>query len=678
MPKFNRVRYTNLTDGSTAMRRWICYRTITNLKNFFVNSKSAKYLLAILVTILTIQQICFMYTEPSSPDIAQNIRGLWTYKCMKNRCRKTQFTGKDGEDSGQISLNVCKLTCGDPPGSLWPMPTGKVQIQRQLVAINPNNIIMEDEPPGNQEMNTQNGKVYLALRGSFSTRLLTETVGKPIKADGGYEFHLTLQIQDTSVDKPTLNMDESYQLKVETDNDKKLVQGTIIAKTYFGARHATETLNQLIVYDDVSRKLVMPGSIEIFDQPVYKYRALMLDTSRNFISIEAIRRTIDGMASVKMNVLHWHITDSHSFPLESKMFPQLTIYGAYGPDQFYSQKEVKSLVEFARWKGVKIVPEFDSPAHVGEGWQWADNTLIGFNAQPWFKICNEAPCGLVNPISDRVFEMLQGILSEMHDLFDISEVFHMGGDEVNLLTWKDDKEIQAYMKKRQWDDKSSLFRLWGDFHKRTYSILQKVTATSPRAILWTSKLTGQEYIDEILDKKHYIIHVWSNATLAEKNIEQINQIRLLAKKGYQMIFSNSDALYLDCGFGGWVTDGHNWCSPYKTWQQLYSNDMVAILKDITRNEYKPEMDRLIYGASAAMWTEQVDEHNLDGRVWPRLAALAERLWTNPSTPWQVAEFRFLHQRERLVRYGIHPEALQPLWCRQNEGDCPDTTPKPRK
>ncbi|RZF47974.1 hypothetical protein LSTR_LSTR017471 [Laodelphax striatellus] len=217
----------------------------------------------------------------------------------------------------------------------------------------------------------------------------------------------------------------------------------------------------------------------------------------------------------------------------------------------------------------------------------------------------------------------------------------------------------------------SLIKLWDNFQQRAYSTLQQVTATSPQVILWTNTLTEQKDVDRILDKRHYIIQVWTTA-----NDERI---KMLAKKGYRMIFSNHDALYLDCGFGGWVTDGNNWCSPYKTWQQIYSNDMSAILKNVTGSEYSPEMEQLAYGASATIWTEEIDEHSLDGRVWPRLAALAERLWTNPSTPWQEAEFRFLHHRERLVRQGIHPEALQPQWCRQNEGDCPDRRPrKPKK
>lgn len=124
--------------------------------------------------------------------------------------------------------------------------------------------------------------------------------------------------------------------------------------------------------------------------------------------------------------------------------------------------------------------------------------------------------------------------------------------------------------------------------------------------------------------------------------------------------SNYDALYFDCGFGAWVSEGNNWCSPYIGWQKVYKNNLTHF------GEYNGQF----YGAEAALWSEQVDHHTMDGRVWPRLSALAERLWTNPSTNWREAESRMLIHRERLVENGIAAEALEPQWCLQHEGDCP--------
>ncbi|RZF41892.1 hypothetical protein LSTR_LSTR005660 [Laodelphax striatellus] len=598
----------------------------------------------------------------ATEDIVRNIRGRWTYKCVNQKCHKTLYKAAQGLP--QTSLNVCKLKCGDPPGALWPLPNGHVSIHDKIVSINPNNNNIESASADNREIDWKVGKLFLELRKSFLSRVISEATTRDARAEG-YGLIIKLQVKDTFAYRPTLDMDESYHLHVETIDNK--IVANILGPTFFGTRHGLETLSQLVTYDDVTNTLVMPGQMEIRDRPAYKYRALTLDTARNFIPIEDIRRTIDGMASVKMNIFHWHITDSHSFPMESKTFPNLTIYGAYGPDKIYTQKEIRDLVEFAAWKGVKIIPEFDAPAHTGEGWQgWTPpGTLICLNDQPWYDHCVEPPCGQLNPVSENVYKILKGIQTDMHEMFDLSDVYHMGGDEVQFKCWNSSKDVRDFIQSRGWNesDSNSMFRIWDTFQRRAYSILQEVTDKSPQAILWTSTLTEQKDVKEIIEPSQYIIQIWTTGTDA--------QIKELAKNGYRMIFSNYDALYLDCGFGGWVAGGNNWCSPYKPWQTIYSNDMVQLLKQVTGSEYRPEMAQLIYGASAALWTEQVDEQSLDGRVWPRLAALAERLWTNPSTPWQEAEYRLLHQRERLVKMKIEAEALQPEWCRQNEGDCPD-------
>ncbi|XP_055602211.1 chitooligosaccharidolytic beta-N-acetylglucosaminidase-like [Uranotaenia lowii] len=125
--------------------------------------------------------------------------------------------------------------------------------------------------------------------------------------------------------------------------------------------------------------------------------------------------------------------------------------------------------------------------------------------------------------------------------------------------------------------------------------------------------------------------------------------------------SNYDALYLDCGFSGWFDSSPNWCSPYIGWQKFYNNDLKPM---------GGEFGNQILGAEAALWLEQVDHHSLDIRIWPRTSALAERLWSDPAHGWQAAESRMLVHRERLAENGIAAESLQPLWCLQNEGDCP--------
>lgn len=125
--------------------------------------------------------------------------------------------------------------------------------------------------------------------------------------------------------------------------------------------------------------------------------------------------------------------------------------------------------------------------------------------------------------------------------------------------------------------------------------------------------------------------------------------------------SNYDALYFDCGYGSWVGEGNNWCSPYIGWQKVYNNDWRQIAG---------ERRSQILGAEATLWSEQADDQVLDGRFWPRASALAERLWSDPETGWRAAESRMLAHRERLVENGIAAESLQPEWCADHEGQCP--------
>ena len=115
----------------------------------------------------------------------------------------------------------------------------------------------------------------------------------------------------------------------------------------------------------------------VTDVPTYPIRSITLDTSRSFISLAGLRRTIDAMAMNKLNTLHWHITDTHSFPIEIRSEPRLAQYGAYSPEQVYSAEQVAELVRYARQRGVRLLPELDAPAHVGYGWQWGEKAGLG-------------------------------------------------------------------------------------------------------------------------------------------------------------------------------------------------------------------------------------------------------------------------------------------------------------
>lgn len=192
---------------------------------------------------------------------------------------------------------------------------------------------------------------------------------------GQRSVHVHIYVED---DGATMSLDKSefYQLVINHTTDEE-VRVIIYADTFFGARHALETMSQLVNYDDVNDSLQIVDEAMVSDAPVYAIRALTVDTSRNFITMESLKRTIDGMAMNKLNTLHWHITDTNSFPIEIQREPRLTQYGAYSPRQVYSKQDVLELVQYGRERGVRILPEMDMPAHVGYGWQWGEKAGLG-------------------------------------------------------------------------------------------------------------------------------------------------------------------------------------------------------------------------------------------------------------------------------------------------------------
>ena len=146
------------------------------------------------------------------------------------------------------------------------------------------------------------------------------------------------------------------------------------------------------------------------------------------------------------------------------------------------------------------------------------------------------------------------------------------------------------------------------------------------------------------------------------------QIGELLQQGYPLLMSNYDAWYLDCGFSAWVGAGHNWCSPYKSWQTAYDNSPRAIARSF-EGASGADYTAQIRGGAAALWSEQSDAQTLDSRLWPRAAAVAERLWAEPQTDSAAALTRLVHHRERMVQRGVGAESLQPEYCHQNDGAC---------
>ncbi|XP_023943280.2 chitooligosaccharidolytic beta-N-acetylglucosaminidase [Bicyclus anynana] len=566
----------------------------------------------------------------------------WHWSCGDGKCVKSKHDPKSSEPA--LSLEACKMFCNEY-GMLWPAPTGETDLGRFLSKININNIEIQILKRGkSDDLMQAAGRRFKGLVGlAVPLGLTPKQTGKAV--------YVYLVNENPDVKEFTLSdTDESYSLRVSPESNER-INATIFANNFFGIRHGLETLSQLIVFDDIKNHLLIARDVTIDDKPAYPYRGILLDTARNYYSLESIMATIDAMAAVKLNTFHWHITDSQSFPFQSTKRPDLTKYGAYSPAKIYTKDNIRAVVDYALERGIRVLPEFDAPAHVGEGWQ-DTNLTVCFNAQPWQSFCVEPPCGQLNPVRDELYEYLEDIYSDMAEVFP-TDIFHMGGDEVSEKCWNTSVEIQQFMQQNRWQlDNEGFLNLWNYFQTKAQDKVYKAFGKRLPLIMWTSTLTNYVHADRYLNKDDYVIQVWT--TGADP------QVQGLLKKGYRLILSNYDALYFDCGFGAWVGSGNNWCSPYIGWQKVYENSPKVIAQ-----EYYDQ----ILGGEAALWSEQSDSATLDGRLWPRAAALAERLWAELPTGWQDAEKRMLHARERLVRMGIKAESIEPEWCYQNDGNC---------
>jgi len=566
----------------------------------------------------------------------------WSYKCGDDSvCKRVPLAETNGE---YIPLPKCRLAC-KAGGTLWPYPTGSVQIGSSVVSVNVENILIA---PG-----VKTDRLQSAI-GVFKRHF------KQFTGPGDAQVTLQFQISDES-SQLDLKTDESYRLFIQTHAGKVTV--VITALTYQGGRHGLETLSQLIQCEDDS--CYMATNVLITDAPKYPWRGVLLDTSRNYFTVETIKTLIDGLSASKLNTFHWHITDTHSFPFYSKRRPRMTEWGAYSPDQIYTEEDIKHIVHYADVRGVRVVPELDAPAHSGNGYQWGEEDGLGklavcVNRDPWEKYCVEPPCGQMNLANPNLYDVVEDIYRDMLDSF-TGSAFHIGGDEVNFNCWNTTQEITDYMDKKQIPrNEEGFMELWNEYQEKALARFKTANGGKLKdMILWTSHMTEPQFL-HYLDPSIYTVQYWESSTN--------KQLPNLVKQGFQVIMSNYDDLYLDCGFGAWVGEGNNWCSPYKGWQQIYMNDPKKYLA--AQGVTDPALWSKIVGGETAMWTEQAGDQNALTKIFPRSYALAERYWSDPTTGWFEAEPRLVYFNSVMEKQRhVYGNTLKPEWCVQSQGIC---------
>src|ERR1035441_8823280 len=408
----------------------------------------------------------------------------------------------------------------------------------------------------------------------------------------------------------SMDEDESYSLEI-TPTTAHLRAATVV-----GAMHGLETLEQLIQSDATG--YFIPAAL-IHDTPRFRWRGLMIDCGRHFMPIDVIKRTLDGMTSVKLNVFHWHLSEDQGFRIESRAFPKLTELGSDG--LFYTQEQAREIVAYARDRGIRVVPEFDMPGHTGA---WFAGYPDLASAPGPFHI--EREFGVFDPVMDptreSTYKFLDAFMREMAAIFP-DEFLHIGGDENNGVEWKANPLIQSFMRDHNLKDTAALQNY---FNQRLFKLLEK---HGKHMIGW----------DEILSPdlpRGVVVQSWRG----------FDSLAAGAKNGYSGILSAGYYLNLKDS-----AEAH------------YLVDPLPAASDLS-----PDEQTRILGGEACMWTEQASPRSIDSPIWPRAAVIAERFWS-PRNVDSVDDMyrRMAIESQRLEAFGLTHISYEEVSLRQLAG-----------
>jgi hexosaminidase len=422
----------------------------------------------------------------------------------------------------------------------------------------------------------------------FETQLSRQT-GIPFRPKPGATPTLQIHADHGREAVQKLGEDESYELTV-ADSGAKLT-----APTTLGAMRGLQTFLQLV---QITPTGFAAPAVTIKDQPRFAWRGLLIDVSRHFIPLDVLKRNIDGMAAVKMNVLHWHLSDDQGFRVESKKFPKLTQAGSDG--QFYTQDEIREFINYAHDRGIRVMPEFDMPGHT-RSW-YLGYPELSSGAGP-YTLEGGGIDPIMDPTRESTYKFLEKFIAEMAKLFP-DAYFHIGGDEVDGKQWDANPKIQEFIHAHNMKNNQDLQAY---FNQR----LEKIVAKNHKTMVgW----------DEILHPdlpKTIVVQSWrGQASLAAA-----------AKQGYRGLLSYG--YYLDLM---WPAARHYAIDPMA--------DDAATLT--------PEEKKLILGGESCQWAEWVTPENIDSHIWPRNAVIAERLWSSA----EVKDAASMYARMNAVSYEL--------------------------
>jgi hexosaminidase len=412
----------------------------------------------------------------------------------------------------------------------------------------------------------------------------------------GADSTLVIDVDGAGEAIQSLDENESYTLAATP------ARVTIHAATVVGAMRGLTTLLQLVQTD--GHTFFVPA-VTIDDSPRFRWRGLMIDVGRHFEPVDVIKRNLDAMAAVKLNVFHWHLTEDQGFRIESKLFPTLTSEGSDG--LYYTQEQAKDIVAYARARGIRVVPEFDMPGHT-RAW------LVGhpeLSSDPGpYTIRREFGVEAVamDPTKESTYQLLDAFFGEMATIFP-DPFLHLGGDETPGTQWKNNPRVVAFMS------------------EHNFKTTEELQTYFSQRVLELAKKHGKHMVgwDEILNPQlptDAIIHSWRGA----------KSLYDAAQRGYQGILSQP--YYLD---------------GMKSAKEHYQADPLPASSTLTLEQRK-----LVLGGEVCMWGEHINQLSIDSRIWPRTAAVAERFWS----PESVTDVDDMYRRLAVESLRIEALGLQ--------------------
>jgi len=526
------------------------------------------------------------------------------------------------------------------PGAPWPIPQQWVT-ELTLKTLDPNTLLFSTNRPGCD-----------IIQSAFNRyrKLLMKNNGGQSDASLPVLQTLSVVVIDDNCGPqiyPKFRDDESYTLRINSDSTAILQSATTS-----GALRGLETFSQLIYLNGNNKFQV--NETYIYDYPRYSYRGLMIDTARHFYPVNIIIKILDAMSWDKLNVLHWHLVDDQSFPYQSTTYPNLTTRGAYSPHHVYSQENVSTIINEARLRGIRVIPEFDTPGHT---WSWGrsflslitpcwGNGLDGGPNVPDYP--DHGPQEILNPMLEETYSFLGDLYKEIVQVFP-DEYVHLGMDEVYHACWESNPNISEWMVTRGLTDYHQVEQYYAT---RLIAVVQKLERPT-KYMMWQDPIANNVTVDS-----NTVIEIWKDNSSGPQFNPWQDYTLDTARKGYDMILSAP--WYLNM-----ISYGQDWKKYYQVEPDSFTDDL--------------NLHKLMQGGEACAWSEYIDPTNFFSVVWPRASAVAERLWSNKSeTDVDSAQFRLDQQRCRFVRRGIEAKPILNGYCGDYEWNVEDENEGPPK